>query len=660
MKRRGAAKRSAVPLAGITLLLCLVCSILMFVVFSSVAAAKKSRDAGGGTAAPTLGAPVEEAPSSTPTGTKGRVHGGKAKAEDPPTSAEDGSAGAEEGPAGKERRKAARREARHAKRDSAPSNGTPDATGSETSVEPALVQQTQSKDKRHKERERERRRARRESRRGKETGGEEESEGGSQGASPEAPARAGVGSTATSVTTAPQATAATSSLPAVVGVSASRSSKTAGRHAPAKAAVKQVSPALAGALALPVASPSTAPTHLRAAATTTEIFASAPAKPTRGGLPLVHTVTHFIGVVPSIVIVVFAALVALALALAVSSRLSSRRAERLARQRRELLDDVGLLQAALLPELPESLATVGTTAAYQPASGPAAGGDFYDLFALEDGRLAVIVGDVSGHGRKALPHTTLVRFTLRAYLEAGMTPRGALQIAAPALERQLGGSFATVVIGIYDPSRRTLSYACAGHPHPVFDGEGLQPITACSAPPIGVGWPTGTRETVVSIPGGARVCFYTDGVIEAKIAGELFGVERVQRIVSQMSSQDGAAELLARVSYESDEHSDDMASCMLELSGDANPPSILLEEVEVHRHEVHGSRLRRFLAAGGLSALEIEGALAQVDTAVQRDGSVVLRLSFSGARTRIELAHNNVARMRITARSRAGASEVAV
>jgi hypothetical protein len=196
----------------------------------------------------------------------------------------------------------------------------------------------------------------------------------------------------------------------------------------------------------------------------------------------VTTITKIVGVVPTLVWALIGGLLALALALAVRSRLAALRARRLEQQRGELLADVGLLQAALLPVPPARLGPVGTSAAYRPADGPGAGGDFYDLFALDDGRLAVILGDVSGHGRQALPHTALVRFTLRAYLEAGLSPRSAVQTAGAVLERQLGESFATVAAATYHPRERILTYACAGHPPPIVIGSrAIEPITVCAA-----------------------------------------------------------------------------------------------------------------------------------------------------------------------------------
>jgi hypothetical protein len=293
------------------------------------------------------------------------------------------------------------------------------------------------------------------------------------------------------------------------------------RRAPVRANRTPAATALAPAILAPVAGPAPAPAGANGNGT------AVPAQPKQthqAQSQLVTTVTRFINVIPAFVRVVIAALILLALGLGISSRVASMRARRLGRQRSQLLEDVGLLQAALLPPAPPRVGPVATSSAYRPASGPGAGGDFYDVFALADGQLAVIVGDVSGHGRDALPQTTLVRYTLRAYLEAGMSPRTAIQMAAPVLERQLGDSFATVVLATYHPRDRTLVYACAGHPPPLIVGsEPLTLITACSSPPIGAGQPTGTRQTVVSLPGEALICLYTDGILDARVHGDLFG-----------------------------------------------------------------------------------------------------------------------------------------
>jgi serine phosphatase RsbU (regulator of sigma subunit) len=383
----------------------------------------------------------------------------------------------------------------------------------------------------------------------------------------------------------------------------------------------------------------------------------APSRPAAS--QIVTTVTRIINVIPAAVQIAIGVLVALALALATSSRLASLRARRLARQRRQLLEDVGLLQAALLPPVPARLGPVGTSSAYRPASGPGAGGDFYDVFALGDGQVAVIVGDVSGHGRSSLPQTTLVRFTLRAYLEAGMSPRSALQMAAPVLERQLGESFATVVLATYHPRERTLVYACAGHPPPlVLGSESIAPITVCSSPPIGAGQPTGMRQTVVSLPGESLICFYTDGLLDARVGGQLFGVRRLKLALAGLGPDATASALLDRVADEADQRPDDMAACLLRVEGDRSAPSVQTEELELDRREAGRDRAGRLLLARGLDAGEVEHVISSAKGAVARDGAVVLELHLSEMAPEVTLRPQNVTRFEPTIRASSRALEM--
>jgi serine phosphatase RsbU (regulator of sigma subunit) len=375
--------------------------------------------------------------------------------------------------------------------------------------------------------------------------------------------------------------------------------------------------------------------------------------------PLVTTVTRIIGVIPAALWLLIGVLALAAVGFAATSRVVARRARRLERQRRALLEDVGLLQAALLPELPGRLGAVSTTAAYRPASGPGAGGDFYDVFALPEGLVAVIVGDVSGHGREALPHTTLLRYTLRAYLEAGLTPRESLRAAAPALERQLGGSFATVVLATYDPRERLLTYSCAGHPHPLLTG--LDPDAAniaCAAPPIGTGRPTGTRQTVVSVPGAALAAFYTDGVIEARTDGELYGQRRLGGALEAVEGADGeaAARLLDIVREQTDGRPDDMAACVLGIAGGEGRPRIISEELELDAREAR--RARRFLLKAGVDEQQAEQALERAQAIAHEHGSVLIALEMAGGTPEVSLTHDNVAPLR--ARALARTQEVAL
>jgi serine phosphatase RsbU (regulator of sigma subunit) len=330
-------------------------------------------------------------------------------------------------------------------------------------------------------------------------------------------------------------------------------------------------------------------------------------------------------VVPTPLRILIAGLVALSILLALTSGLVLLRNRRLARQRRELLGQVGLLQAALLPELPDNVGPARASVAYRPADGPGAGGDFYDVFPLAAGKTAVLIGDVSGHGRAALGRTALARHTLRAYVEAGLEPRESLQIAGSVLTGKLQGDFVTALVAVYDAADGTLTYATAGHPPPiVVSGAGFEPVLAGTAPPLGVGAGTGQRQTTVPFPRGTLACFYTDGLTEARTPDGQLGAERLERLVRELGPAVTAKQVIDRVWSSAGRITDDAAVCILGAEEGTTIVRSRTERLEVTRAELRGSMLPEFLEACGVG-LQRVGAAEREARAVARDygGAVV-------------------------------------
>jgi serine phosphatase RsbU (regulator of sigma subunit) len=310
-------------------------------------------------------------------------------------------------------------------------------------------------------------------------------------------------------------------------------------------------------------------------------------------------------------------LLVLSLALAVRSRAAVRRTRRLQGEQRSLLRDIDAMQAALVPALAPELAGKGISVAYRPAEGPAAGGDFYDVFELDHGRVGIILGDVAGHGHESIEQAALVRYTLRAFMHTAAQPRAALALAGEALSEPDCDQLATVAAAIFDPGKGTLTYALAGHPAPILLGAGVaEAPTSCSSPPLGWNLPTGRRQRTISLHAGVRACFFSDGLIEAR-CGEpddtdrptLLGRERLDEILGQLDDQDSAPRLLQAVRAEATATPDDMAACMIAPRVPAKAPAVDVEELEFDLATVEGGHLQRFLDACGLSQDQVRESI---------------------------------------------------
>ncbi|HEX5619005.1 MAG TPA: PP2C family protein-serine/threonine phosphatase [Solirubrobacteraceae bacterium] len=301
----------------------------------------------------------------------------------------------------------------------------------------------------------------------------------------------------------------------------------------------------------------TAPTA--AARSTATPHPDAPDTATPPGLA--GDVIDLVEALPAAILWSILGIAAVALALAGRAYGLGRQRTALVEQRGILLDDIGLLSQALLPPVPE-LDGLAVSAAYRPADGPAAGGDFYDVFALDDHRVGVLLGDVSGHGRDSVTLAALARYTLRTLLAAGHRPGAALAEADRLLEREMRPRFATVIAAVYDRRTTRLTYAKAGHAPPIVVGAPHDPDAETPACPIGVGVGSEWPEYHVDLADGVSVCLVTDGFEEARRDGARLGRAEVERLVAAHERPDAAC-LLDDLGTLADQVCDDTAAVVV-------------------------------------------------------------------------------------------------
>jgi len=182
------------------------------------------------------------------------------------------------------------------------------------------------------------------------------------------------------------------------------------------------------------------------------------------------------------------------------------------------------LQSSLMPVKP-SRKNLDIGMVYQSASSIShLGGDYCDFIEMDNGRIAIVIGDVCGKGLEAATSTAMVKYMLRAFLSIGMDAAECLTRLNNVIIQQLApDKFVTLCLAILDPNEHRLTIAMAGHPPPlVMEGNNELKIKLTSLP-LGVLPDYAYASETCSLVSG-NIILYTDGLIEARPAGgEPFG-----------------------------------------------------------------------------------------------------------------------------------------
>ncbi|MDB5027829.1 MAG: putative sensor protein [Candidatus Eremiobacteraeota bacterium] len=218
------------------------------------------------------------------------------------------------------------------------------------------------------------------------------------------------------------------------------------------------------------------------------------------------------------------------------------------------------LQRAMLPATLPLLANVRFSASYSAASeSQRVGGDFYDAFELPDGRVALTIGDVTGHGLEAAVIMGEIRQALRAASFESADPSAILDRASRLLVASGRTVFVTAIFGVLDPVTGRFAYATAGHPPPLLDdGEELRRLPSAGLP-IGLRDGEGV-DFALRLRAPCTLVLFTDGLME--FARDLdAGERRIEAAIRKLAREDidHLAGALMKEVLGDDEPTDDIA-----------------------------------------------------------------------------------------------------
>ena len=211
-----------------------------------------------------------------------------------------------------------------------------------------------------------------------------------------------------------------------------------------------------------------------------------------------------------------------------------------------------VLQQALMPSAPIDTPGCDVATQYHAAlTESEIGGDFYDVFSVGEGWLALVMGDVSGKGLRAAVCTSMAKYMIRAYAHEDPEPRSVLRRLNEALSSFMSDDvFITIFFGLYDTDRGVLAYANAGHEPPLLHSPGFGATVELDVTGPAVGVLSGSTYTqkVAQLSSDNVLVIYTDGITDSRHGSAFFGADGLAEVVARYA--DSSARTIASNIYQ--------------------------------------------------------------------------------------------------------------
>jgi integral membrane sensor domain MASE1/anti-sigma regulatory factor (Ser/Thr protein kinase) len=200
------------------------------------------------------------------------------------------------------------------------------------------------------------------------------------------------------------------------------------------------------------------------------------------------------------------------------------------------------LQRALLPQRLPELEGFAFASRYLPAEeGSTAGGDWYDVIELPDGLVALVIGDVAGHGVDAASVMGQVRMAVRAYSLEGREPEVVVRLVSSLLRSLYDAQqMVTMLYVLVDPATLELTVVNAGHPPPLVSvpGGAVSYLDLPVGLPVGLSWDLPYETSVVHLEEGSTLLLFTDGLVDRPDVSVPDGLDRLREAVAERVDAD--------------------------------------------------------------------------------------------------------------------------